>query len=152
MGDRDPITCHVLNIYDGAPAAGLSCSLTLIHADASSTSSTQGPPPSIFYGTTDADGRVKKWRPSSASPASLSEVVASLPNQAGSGEGSSARSTWSIRLMNVAEWYKQRGVASLWPEVEVKFMVEGREGEEGWRHYHVPVLLGPFSYSTYRGS
>lgn len=42
---------------------------------------------------------------------------------------------------------------SFWPEVEVKFVVQGRgEGEEGWRHYHVPVLLGPWSYTTYRGS
>jgi 5-hydroxyisourate hydrolase len=38
--------------------------------------------------------------------------------------------------------------------VEVKFTVRGRgvEGEEDWRHYHVPVLLGPWNYSTYRGS
>jgi 5-hydroxyisourate hydrolase len=26
------------------------------------------------------------------------------------------------------------------------------EIEEGQDHYHVPLLLGPFGYSTYRGS
>jgi 5-hydroxyisourate hydrolase len=34
-----------------------------------------------------------------------------------------------------------------YPEVAVTFEVEG--GED---HYHVPLLLSPFGYSTYRGS
>ena len=34
-----------------------------------------------------------------------------------------------------------------YPEVSVTFVVE--PGEE---HYHVPLLLSPFGYSTYRGS
>ncbi|MEY4512831.1 MAG: hypothetical protein RLZZ450_4953 [Pseudomonadota bacterium] len=34
-----------------------------------------------------------------------------------------------------------------YPRVEVSFRV--REGEE---HYHIPLLLSPFGYSTYRGS
>lgn len=34
-----------------------------------------------------------------------------------------------------------------YPEVTVTFVVE--RGEE---HYHVPLLLSPFGYSTYRGS
>ena len=37
--------------------------------------------------------------------------------------------------------------AGFYPEVSVTFMVE--PGEE---HYHVPLLLSPFGYSTYRGS
>lgn len=39
------------------------------------------------------------------------------------------------------------GEAGFYPEVSVTFVV-GR-GEE---HYHVPLLLSPFGYSTYRGS
>ena len=39
------------------------------------------------------------------------------------------------------------GRGGLLPEVSVTFVVEG--GEE---HYHVPLLLSPFGYSTYRGS
>jgi 5-hydroxyisourate hydrolase len=39
------------------------------------------------------------------------------------------------------------GATSFYPEVSVTFVVE--EGEE---HYHVPLLLSPFGYSTYRGS
>jgi 5-hydroxyisourate hydrolase len=34
-----------------------------------------------------------------------------------------------------------------YPEVTVTFVVEG-----GAEHYHVPLLLSPFGYSTYRGS
>jgi 5-hydroxyisourate hydrolase len=34
-----------------------------------------------------------------------------------------------------------------YPEVAVTFTVAGDEG-----HYHVPLLLSPFGYSTYRGS
>ena len=38
---------------------------------------------------------------------------------------------------------------TFFPEVEVKFLV--RQEAKG-EHYHVPVLLGPFGYTTYRGS
>ena len=33
------------------------------------------------------------------------------------------------------------------PEATIVFTVDG-----GQHHYHVPLLLSPFSYSTYRGS
>lgn len=36
--------------------------------------------------------------------------------------------------------------SAFYPEVVVTFLV----GDEG--HYHVPLLLSPFGYSTYRGS
>ncbi|TMQ06151.1 MAG: hydroxyisourate hydrolase [Deltaproteobacteria bacterium] len=33
------------------------------------------------------------------------------------------------------------------PVVEIEFLVD-----DGGQHYHVPLLLSPFGYSTYRGS
>jgi 5-hydroxyisourate hydrolase len=39
------------------------------------------------------------------------------------------------------------GEAGFYPEVSVTFVVE-----PGQDHYHVPLLLSPFGYSTYRGS
>ena len=33
------------------------------------------------------------------------------------------------------------------PVVEIQFLVD-----DGTQHYHVPLLLSPYSYSTYRGS
>jgi 5-hydroxyisourate hydrolase len=37
--------------------------------------------------------------------------------------------------------------AGFYPEVSVTFVVD-----PGQDHYHVPLLLSPFGYSTYRGS
>jgi 5-hydroxyisourate hydrolase len=45
------------------------------------------------------------------------------------------------------EYFESRGTASFYPEVTVTFEMTGRAG-----HYHVPLLLSPFAYSTYRGS
>lgn len=44
-------------------------------------------------------------------------------------------------------YFAARGVATFYPRVQVLFEV--REPSE---HYHVPLLLSPFGYSTYRGS
>ena len=43
-------------------------------------------------------------------------------------------------------WFAERHIASFYPEVVVAFNVEAGQ------HYHVPLLLSPFAYSTYRGS
>jgi 5-hydroxyisourate hydrolase len=39
------------------------------------------------------------------------------------------------------------GVSTFYPFVTIAFEVADRDG-----HYHVPLLLSPFGYSTYRGS
>ena len=44
-------------------------------------------------------------------------------------------------------YFKARGSATFYPEVSVTFEMTERAG-----HYHVPLLLSPFAYSTYRGS
>ncbi|OJJ76112.1 hypothetical protein ASPBRDRAFT_51774 [Aspergillus brasiliensis CBS 101740] len=141
---RDPITCHVLNTLTGTPAANLPVTLTLLSAASSSSSQS----PITFSATTDADGRVKNWEPTttSSSASSVPAILSALP-------AADSKTNWSVRF-EVGPWYEAQGVESFWPEVEVKFTVKGRgrEGEEGWRHYHVPVLLGPWNYSTYRGS
>jgi 5-hydroxyisourate hydrolase len=135
---RDPITCHVLNTLTGRPAANLAGTLTLL-------SPTFGPDGlHTFHAVTDSDGRIKSWTPLSPTPSTVSGVLAALPDR-------DSRTDWAIRFA-VGEWFEAQGIESFWPEVEIKFTVRGREGEEGWRHYHVPVLLGPWSYSTYRGS
>lgn len=43
-------------------------------------------------------------------------------------------------------YFEKRGIESFFPYVEISFTVTGNE------HYHVPLLLSPFGYSTYRGS
>ncbi|KAF3386355.1 hypothetical protein F1880_001063 [Penicillium rolfsii] len=140
---RDPITCHCLNTLTGTPAANLPVTLTLLSAPASPDS------PITFHATTNADGRVAKWTPTGASASagtSVPKILAALP-------AADSKTNWAVRF-EVGPWYEAQGIESFWPEVEVKFTVKGRgqDGEEGWRHYHVPVLLGPWNYSTYRGS
>jgi 5-hydroxyisourate hydrolase len=44
-------------------------------------------------------------------------------------------------------YFEARGMPSFYPEVTVTFEIAGQGG-----HYHVPLLLSPFAYSTYRGS
>jgi len=44
-------------------------------------------------------------------------------------------------------YFADRKAPSLYPQVSIVFEV--REAKE---HYHLPLLLSPFGYSTYRGS
>ena len=44
------------------------------------------------------------------------------------------------------EYFAQQGIKTFYPFIEITFTITGSE------HYHVPLLLNPFGYSTYRGS
>jgi 5-hydroxyisourate hydrolase len=46
------------------------------------------------------------------------------------------------------EYFAERGVETFYPHVAVTFAIPDGPA----RHYHVPLLLSPFAYSTYRGS
>jgi 5-hydroxyisourate hydrolase len=43
--------------------------------------------------------------------------------------------------------YRRAGRDAFYEQVEIQFRVENAS-----EHYHVPLLLSPFGYSTYRGS
>ena len=73
--------------------------------------------------TTDADGRVR-------------DAFAAVP----------AAGRFRLTFATGA-WFGARGVASFHPEVSVMFDVSDTQ-----THHHVPLLLSPFGYSTYRGS
>jgi len=71
---------------------------------------------------TDADGRAKDLGPEQLAPG-------------------------RYRLnFGTGDYYAALGTATFFPEVDLVFEVTGGE------HYHVPLLLSPFAYSTYRGS
>lgn len=44
------------------------------------------------------------------------------------------------------DYFDQQHIATFYPYVEIIFDIQNTE------HYHVPLLLNPFGYSTYRGS
>lgn len=45
------------------------------------------------------------------------------------------------------EWFAAHKTASFFPEVPVIFAVDGTVP-----HYHIPLLLSPYGFSTYRGN
>lgn len=47
----------------------------------------------------------------------------------------------------VGPWFAAQGVESFYPLVALDFEVKAPA-----EHYHVPLLLNPFGFSTYRGS
>lgn len=75
-------------------------------------------------GRTDADGRLKTLVPDSQ-PVTLGRY----------------RLTF-----DTGPYFAAQNVPAFYPDVTVTFDVH----EDG--HYHVPLLLSPFGYSTYRGS
>ncbi|HWC23999.1 MAG TPA: hydroxyisourate hydrolase [Flexivirga sp.] len=76
----------------------------------------------IGSGTTDDDGRVAGLVPDGLQHGTYRIVFAT------------------------GSFFEAAGVRAFYPEVAITFVVD----EE--RHYHVPLLLSPFAYSTYRGS
>ncbi|KAF2458805.1 transthyretin-like protein-like protein [Lineolata rhizophorae] len=134
---RPPITCHVLDTTSGRPAAGIAVTLTLVSTTGGSAVGTG----SFYAGTTDGDGRVTEW--AAAGGAALADVFAKLREEGG---GAAGPSSWALRF-ETGPYYDAKGVEPFYPEVELRFVV--RRPEE---HFHVPLLLGPYSYTTYRGS
>jgi 5-hydroxyisourate hydrolase len=98
-------------------------------------------------------------RPATAVPVSLSFLDAVggwLPVESGETDGDGRhRFEASVgpgvyRLaFGTGSYFAARGVVTFYPEVTITFTVVAADGGG---HYHVPLLLSPFAYSTYRGS
>jgi len=50
-------------------------------------------------------------------------------------------------LFNAGAYYRERNTETFYSEIPIVFEILRTEA-----HYHVPLLLSPFGYSTYRGS
>ena len=77
----------------------------------------------IAQATTDADGRVRDLGPEGLTPGDYRITFAT------------------------GAYFADRQQPTFYPYVAVTFAVAA-----GQQHYHVPLLLSPFAYSTYRGS
>ena len=77
----------------------------------------------LASGTTDAQGRVKDLGP---------ERLAS--------------GTYRLRF-NTGAYFAGLTTETFFPEVSLTFTLDAAQ-----EHYHVPLLLSPFAFSTYRGS
>ena len=79
----------------------------------------------IGEGVTDAEGRLRTLMPGAAAP-----------------------SGGVYRLVfDTGAYFRFHALRGFYPRVIVEFAVT-----EGEAHYHVPLLLSPFGYSTYRGT
>ena len=79
----------------------------------------------IGRGTTDGDGRLRSLVP----------------------EGDPLLVGVYRLVFNTAQYFANAGVDAFYPRVIIEF-----ETAPGETHYHVPLLLSPFGYSTYRGT
>jgi len=83
----------------------------------------EGPVSQVAAAVTDGDGRVHQF-----GPAHLQAGIYRL-------------------VFDTAVYFAASGMTTFYPEVAVSFVIDSDEG-----HYHVPLLLSPFAYATYRGS
>jgi 5-hydroxyisourate hydrolase len=78
----------------------------------------------LAKGNTDSDGRLKG-------------LLGTLVLKAG-----------TFRLtFETGEYFARRKTETLYPQISIVFEVRDPQ-----QHYHIPLLLSPFGYSTYRGS
>ena len=61
-------------------------------------------------------------------------------------EGALARGRYRM-VFETAAYHHAAGQPVFYPEVSIVFDIEAPA-----EHYHIPLLLSPFGYSTYRGS
>jgi 5-hydroxyisourate hydrolase len=80
----------------------------------------------------DFDGRPKGWRTVATAVTDADGRVAALP--------ADAATRWRL-VFDTAER------SPFFPEVTITFVVEDPDA-----HHHVPLLLAPFGFSSYRGS
>jgi 5-hydroxyisourate hydrolase len=118
------MTAHVTtHVLDAATGApAAGVGIVLAHASGGAVVAETGGPV-IARGRTDADGRL------AIGPETLAPDEYTLTFRTG-------------------EYFAEREVETFYPHVTVTFTIP--DGPH--RHFHVPLLLSPFAYSTYRGS
>lgn len=116
------LTTHILDTMSGKPAAGVTIELFRIDSDGAGRDL-------LAKAITNTDGRCEK-------PLLEGDVF-----QPGVYE----------LVFHVGEYFANAGVAATEPPfldaVPVRFSVSDADS-----HYHVPLLVSPYGYSTYRGS
>lgn len=137
---RPPITTHVLDVSHGKPGVGIEVSLE----------SWNGPsaPPGIFLNSRDTVGWTllgSSITDNDGRSGSLMPIVDHIP-----------AGMYRITF-NTGKYYTKMGAAmpgsetksGFYPCVSIVFEIKPFQTLE---HFHVPVLLSPFSFTTYRGS
>ena len=121
------LSTHVLDAARGRPATGVPVLWETRDAAAAEWVFTAA-------GHTDSDGRIT---PGSWLTAGSGDPAGELPLPVG-----------QHRLVfDTGAWFLVEGLEGFFPEVVVTFAVS-----DPAQHHHVPLLLSPYAFSTYRGS
>lgn len=123
---RPPITTHVLDVSRGSPAAGIEVRLEIW----------KGPQPHPVFGESDAGG----W---------VFHGSSTTDNDGRSGQLMSIVDEVNPGIYRISFNTGKYCPAGFFPYVSVVFEIKESQKRE---HFHVPLLLSPFSFSTYRGS
>jgi len=126
---KSPITCHVLDAAGGRPAAGVTVSLEVLSLDGFENTDMNPTdhelPQTLARGSTNDDGR-----------------CTDLLHH----DDFLAAGIYKMTF-HTGPYFKSLGVKTFYPWVEVTFNYSDQN-----QHYHIPLLISPFSYTTYRGS
>jgi len=139
---KDPITCHVLDITTGRPATGIKATLVSLRPDWDWEAE--------FYAMTDADGRILNWKtvfPNGDNKAGGEEIKRMITKDSSDADTNlpvGVAKRWKLTFETGAYYGEDK---TFFPVVDLTFLVKA-----GSEHYHVPLLLGPYSFTTYRGS
>jgi 5-hydroxyisourate hydrolase len=134
------LSTHVLDAALGRPAAGLAVRLDVAAPDGWTH---------LVATRTDQDGRVREaFAPAfDQAVADRTSTGPAASRDAPADGGALTGGTYRL-VFDTAGYFADRGVKEFfYPEVVVCFTVS-----EPGAHHHVPLLLSPFAYSTYRGS
>ncbi len=78
----------------------------------------------VAIGVTDKDGRISDLLP----------------------PGRKLKPEFYMMVFNSADYYHNHKLQGFYPEISIRFSITDES------HYHIPLLLSPFGYTTYRGS
>ncbi|GMI72531.1 transthyretin-like protein, allantoin synthase [Hibiscus trionum] len=123
---RPPITTHVLDVSKGSPAAGIEVRLEMW----------KGSQPHPSFGETDTG----RW---------VLEGSSTTDRDGRSGQLMSMVDALNPGVYRISFNTGKYNPGGFFPYVSIVFEIRQTQTLE---HFHVPLLLSPFSFSTYRGS
>ncbi|KAH7880952.1 transthyretin [Lentinula edodes] len=124
---KSPITCHVLDTSTGRPAQGVIIKLQQYEE-------TEGDAflfTPIAKGETDFDGRCTDLLPPITSTETKDLLKPGLYKM----------------IFRTKEYFDSQCVKTFYPWVEITFELSNLS-----EHYHIPLLISPYGFTTYRGS
>lgn len=123
---RLPITTHVLDVSQGSPAAGVEVRLEMW----------KGIQPRPLFGETDVSGWVYQGSSTTNKDGRCGQLMGMIEDM---------NPGFYKITFNTGKYCPE----GFFPYVSIVFEIRESQKRE---HFHVPLLLSPFSFTTYRGS